>query len=210
MDTVALPSVVVVDDDDAGRESLCWLIESVGLNIKAFATPTEFLSSPEAETAGCLVLDLRLPEHGGLDVLQMLRDHELDIPTIMITAFGDIHSVVRAFRLGAVDFLQKPFSDQELIDRIQKCIEDDARHREVEGGRRYIRERIDRLTARERQVLDSVLAGKQNKQIAYEMDISPKTVEAHRAKVMEKTEASSLVKLVRMVTILEPESALSA
>ena len=209
METVALPSVVVVDDDDAGRESLCWLIESVGLNVKAFATPREFLSSREAESAGCLVLDLRLPEHGGLDVLEMLREGDLDIPTIMISAFGDIHAVVRAFRLGAVDFLQKPFSDQELIDRIQKCIEDDVGRRQAEGDRRKIRERLDRLTNREREVLDFVVAGKQNKQIAHEMDISPKTVEAHRAKVMEKTEASSLVKLVRMLTIVEPASVIN-
>ncbi len=210
METVALPSVVVVDDDDAGRESLCWLIESVGLNVTAFATPTEFLDSPEAESAGCLVLDLRLPQHGGLDVLEMLHARDLTLPTIMITAYGDIRAVVRAFRLGAVDFLQKPFSDQELIDRIQKCVEDDARHRELEGGRREIRDRLERLTTREREVLDRVVAGKQNKQIAYEMDISPKTVEAHRAKVMEKTEASSVVKLVRMITIVEPGSVLNA
>ena len=105
-----LPSVIVVDDDDAGRESLSWLIGSVGLTVKAFATPTEFLASDETERAGCLVLDVRLPEHGGLDVLEMLRERGIDTPTIMITAYGDIRAVVRAFRLGAVDFLQKPFS----------------------------------------------------------------------------------------------------
>ena len=206
MEAVTLPSVVVVDDDDAGRESLVWLIESIGVNVTAFSTPAEFLASPLMTDASCLVLDLRLPQHGGLDVLNILRERGIDIPTIMITAYGDIQAVVRAFKLGAVDFLQKPFSDQELIDRIQRCIEEDVRHREVEGDRREIRERLDRLTAREREVLDRVVAGKQNKQIAHEMAISTKTVEAHRAKVMEKTEAPSLVKLVRMVTLLEPMS----
>ena len=120
-------------------------------------------------------------------MLAMLHARDLKLPTIMITAYGDIRVVVRAFRLGAVDFLQKPFSDQELIDQILKCVEDDVRHRELEGGHREIRNRLKRLTTREREVLDCVVAGKQNKQIAYEMDISPKTVEAHRAKVMEKT-----------------------
>ena len=125
----------------------------------------------------------------------------------MITAFGDVPMAVRAMKNGAVDFLQKPFNDQELLDRIQQSIEDDGRLREIDRERSGVRIRLDKLTVREREVLDRLVQGKQNKQIAREMDISPKTVEAHRAKVMEKMNADSLVKLVQMVTSLEVSQA---
>ncbi len=196
-------TVSIVDDDDAGRESLRWLIESVGLKVEAYASPIEFLEQFDGSLPGCLVLDIRLPKISGLDVLQTVRERGIETPAIMITAFGDVPMAVRAMKNGAVDFLQKPFNDQELLDRIQQSIEDDGRLREIDRERSEIRNRLDKLTTREREVLDRLVQGKQNKQIAREMDISPKTVEAHRAKVMEKMSAESLVKLVQMVTSLE-------
>ena len=196
-------TVSIVDDDDAGRESLRWLIESVGLKVEAYASPIEFLEQFDGSLLGCLVLDIRLPKISGLDVLQTVRERGIETPAIMITAFGDVPMAVRAMKNGAVDFLQKPFNDQELLDRIQQSIEDDGRLREIDRERSEIRNRLDKLTTREREVLDRLVQGKQNKQIAREMDISPKTVEAHRAKVMEKMSAESLVKLVQMVTSLE-------
>ena len=196
-------TVSIVDDDDAGRESLRWLIESVGLKVEAYASPIEFLEQFDGSLPGCLVIDIRLPKISGLDVLQTVRERGIETPAIMITAFGDVPMAVRAMKNGAVDFLQKPFNDQELLDRIQQSIEDDGRLREIDRERSEIRNRLDKLTTREREVLDRLVQGKQNKQIAREMDISPKTVEAHRAKVMEKMSAESLVKLVQMVTSLE-------
>ena len=197
------PTVSIVDDDDAGRESLRWLIESVGLKVEAFASPIEFLEQFDGSHPGCLVLDIRLPKISGLDVLKTIRDRGIETPAIMITAFGDVPMAVRAMKNGAVDFLQKPFNDQELLDRIQQSIEDDYRLREVDKDRNEIMSRLEKLTVRDREVLSRLVQGKQNKQIAREMDISPKTVEAHRAKVMEKMRADSLVKLVQMVTSLE-------
>ena len=202
-----IPTVSIVDDDDAGRESLRWLIESVGLKVEAYASPIEFLEQFDGSRPGCLVLDIRLPKISGLDVLQTVRERGIDTPAIMITAFGDVPMAVRAMKNGAVDFLQKPFNDQELLDRIQQSIEDDGRLREIDRERSGVRIRLDKLTVREREVLDRLVQGKQNKQIAREMDISPKTVEAHRAKVMEKMNADSLVKLVQMVTSLEVSQA---
>ena len=196
-------TVTVVDDDDAGRESLRWLIESVGLKVVTFATPLEFLDAFDGSHPGCLVLDIRLPKISGLDLLKTIRDRGIAMPAIMITAFGDVPMAVRAMKNGAVDFLEKPFNDQELLDRIQQSIAEDARLRRVQNERQRVVVRHTSLTSREREVMDRLIAGKQNKQIAREMEISPKTVEAHRAKVMEKMGAESLVHLVQMASALQ-------
>ena len=156
---------------------------------------------------GCLVLDVRMPQMGGLELLKTLRERGIDTPAIMISAFGDVRMAINAMKNGAVDFLTKPFNDQELLDRIQQGIDDDVHQRKLGSEISDIRVRFAKLTSREREVLDRLMEGKQNKQIAHDMDISPKTVEAHRAKLMENTCAQSLVNLLRMVTTLEQPAA---
>lgn len=194
-------TVYVVDDDDAGRHSLHWLIESVGLRVESFARPTDFLDAYDESKPGCLVLDLRLPEMSGLELQERLRSLGARIPIIMITAYGDVPTAVRAMKGGAVDFVEKPFNDQALLDRIQQCIELDLEMREVNASYEEIRARYELLTKRERQVMSLLIAGKSNKPIAEILGISPKTVEVHRAKVMEKMAAESIVFLVHMANM---------
>ena len=201
------PTVFIVDDDEGGRASLSYLIRSIGLEVKTYASPIEFLEKIDGSRPGCLVLDVRMPQMGGLDLLKNLRERGIDTPAIMISAFGDVPMAINAMKNGAVDFLTKPFNDQELLDRVQQSIDDDVAQRKLVGEINQIRERFDKLTSREREVLDRLMEGKQNKQIAHEMDISPKTVEAHRAKLMEKTRAESLVTLLKMVAALEHNAA---
>ena len=194
-------TVYVVDDDDAGRHSLHWLIESVGLRVESFARPSDFLDAYDAAKPGCLVLDLRLPEMSGLELQERLRSLGARIPIIMITAYGDVPTAVRAMKGGAVDFVEKPFNDQALLDRIQQCIELDLEMREVNASYEEIRVRYETLTKRERQVMSLLIAGKSNKPIGEMLGISPKTVEVHRAKVMEKMAAESIVFLVHMANM---------
>lgn len=203
MEAVSEAVVYIVDDDDAGRGSLRYLLESIGLRVAPYANPSEFLEQFDDEALGCVVLDMRLPQIGGLEVLRTLRDRGTKIPVIMITAFGDVRVAVEAMKYGAYDFFEKPFNDQELLDCIQQCVQDHTTIREIENQRAEIRSRLDRLTTRERQVLDHIIEGKQNKQIAQEMDISTKTVEAYRSKLMEKMQASSVAQLVQSISALE-------
>ena len=197
------PTVAIVDDDDAGRESLRWLIESIGLKVEAYASSVEFLATYDGSRPGCLVLDIRLPKVSGLDLLKTLRDKGILTPAIMITAYGDVPMAVKAMKSGAIDFLQKPFNDQELLDRVQQSIQDDVRRRRANVEVDSLRQRQQILSSREREVMDRLVQGKQNKEIAREMGISPKTVEAHRAKVMEKMAADSLAQLVQMASALD-------
>ena len=194
-------TVYVVDDDDAGRHSIHWLIESVGLRVESFARPTDFLEAYDAAKPGCLVLDLRLPEMSGLELQKRLRSLGARIPIIMITAYGNVATAVRAMKGGAIDFVEKPFNDQALLDRIQQCIELDLEMRDVNASYDDIRARYETLTKRERQVMSLLIAGKSNKPIGEMLGISPKTVEVHRAKVMEKMAAESIVFLVHMANI---------
>ena len=194
-------TVYVVDDDDAGRHSLHWLIESVGLQVESFARPSDFFDTCDSSKPGCLVLDLRLPEMSGLELQERLRSQGMRIPIIMITAYGDVPTAVRAMKAGAVDFVEKPFNDQALLDRIQQCIELDLEMREVNASYDEIKARYETLTKRERQVMSLLISGKSNKPIGELLGISPKTVEVHRAKVMEKMAAESIVFLVHMANI---------
>ena len=203
MEAVSEAVVYIVDDDDAGRGSLRYLLESIGLRVAPYANPSEFLEQFDDDALGCVVLDMRLPKIGGLEVLRTLRDRGTKIPVIMITAFGDVRVAVEAMKYGAYDFFEKPFNDQELLDCIQQCVQDHTSIREIETQRAEIRTRLDRLTVRERQVLDHIIEGKQNKQIAVEMDISTKTVEAYRSKLMEKMQARSVAQLVQSISSLE-------
>ena len=197
------PMVFIVDDDAAVRSSLRLLVKSVGLSAAVFTSAQEFLSSYDTRQPGCLVLDVRMPGMSGLELQQQLNLRGAVIPVIFITGHGDIPMAVEAMQHGAFDFLQKPFRDQELIDRIQRALEKDRENRAALGQRARIRERLDSLTPREREVLALVTSGKANKVMAADLGLSQRTVEIHRAHVMEKMAASSIAQLVRMVLDLE-------
>jgi FixJ family two-component response regulator len=193
------PTICVVDDDAGVRNSLRWLIESAGFRATTYASAKEFLKGFDRETPGCLLLDVRLSRHSGLDLQQQLVAEGIPIPVIMITGHGDIPTAVRAMRNGALDFIEKPFDDKLLLDRVRQGVELDIRNRAERAKRADIVARLALLTPREREVLDRVVDGRANKQIAEDLGISPKTVEAHRAHVMEKMRAESLAGLVQLV-----------
>ncbi|MEM8781445.1 MAG: response regulator [Planctomycetota bacterium] len=198
--TDELPSVVyVVDDDEDVRDSLCWLIESVGRKVEAFATADAFLARTQTGAmAGCVVADLRLPGMSGLEMVEALIERGVRLPVMMITGHGDVSAAVRAFKNGCIDFIEKPFSDKALLERIDRAIDLDFELREQRGQLATIQERLATLTVRESQVMSMVVVGKLNKQIAAELNLSHKTVEVHRAHVMTKMGAASLAELVRM------------
>jgi two-component system response regulator FixJ len=197
--------VFVVDDDEGVRNSLRFLLKSVGLPARALASAGEFLESYQPSQPGCLVLDVRMPGMSGLELQQQLNLRGAVIPVIFITGHGDIPMAVEAMQQGAFDFLQKPFRDQDLIDRIQRALERDGRNRAALDEHARVRERLDSLTPREREVLALMTRGKPNKIMAAELGLSQRTVEIHRARVMEKSGAASLAQLVRMVLDLEPD-----
>ena len=198
-------TVFVVDDDEGVRNSLRFLLKSVGLASRTLSSASEFLDSYKPSQPGCLVLDVRMPGMSGLELQQQLNLRGATIPVIFITGHGDVPMAVEAMQHGAFDFLQKPFRDQDLIDRIQRALERDARSRTVLAQHVRIRERIESLTPREREVLTLMTKGKPNKAMAAELGVSQRTIEIHRARVMEKTAAASLAQLVRMVMDLETE-----
>jgi len=197
------PVVFIVDDDEAVRNSLRLLVKSIGLTATVLGSAQEFLASYDPMQPGCLILDVRMPGMSGLELQQQLNLRGAVIPVIFITGHGDIPMAVDAMQHGAFDFLQKPFRDQDLIDRIQRALEKDRTNRAELGERSRIRERRDSLTPREREVLGLVTSGKANKVMAADLGLSQRTVEIHRARVMEKMGASSLAQLVRMVMDLE-------
>jgi FixJ family two-component response regulator len=196
--TEAQATVFIVDDDDGMRQSLKNLIGSVGLQVKVFASAQEFLRSKLTDVPGCLVLDVRLPGLSGLDLQKRMADAGIDIPIIFITGHGDIPMTVRAMKAGAVEFLTKPFRDQDLLDAVQQALERDRAARAQRGEIEELRTRLDSLTPREREVMTLVVAGLLNKQIAGELGTSETTVKIHRHQVMEKMGADSLAELVRM------------
>ena len=198
------PTVFVVDDDRAMRESLSWLLDSVGLRVRSYATAAEFLADHDPAQPGCLVLDVRMPGMSGLDLQAELARRGVELPTIVITGHAEVSMAVRAVKAGALDFIEKPFSDQLLLDRVRQALEIDLEVREVRRRREDALRRLATLTAREREVLNLVVAGKQNKEIASELGVSPKTVEVHRAHVMSKMCVDSLAELIR-ITLLAGE-----
>ena len=201
------PTIYVVDDDEGVRNSLRFLLKSVGLTTRTLASAREFLDTYKPGQPGCVVLDVRMPGMSGLELQQQLNLRGAIIPVIFITGHGDIPMAVEAMQHGAFDFLQKPFRDQDLIDRIQRALERDARNRATLAQHDRIRERFDSLTPREREVLTLMTRGKPNKVMAADLGVSQRTVEIHRARVMEKTGAASLAQLVRMVMDLEAQPA---
>ena len=201
------PTVFVVDDDEGVRNSLRFLLKSVDLTTRALASANEFLETYKPNQPGCLILDVRMPGMSGLELQQQLNVRGAVIPVIFITGHGDIPMAVEAMQQGAFDFLQKPFRDQDLIDRIQRALERDSRSRAALAQHVKIRERLESLTPREREVMVLMTRGKANKVMAADLGVSQRTVEIHRARVMEKSGAASLAQLVRMVMDVESEPA---
>ncbi|HYU45346.1 MAG TPA: response regulator transcription factor [Terriglobales bacterium] len=196
--TEAKPIVFVVDDDASVREALKSLIRSVGLQVELFESAQEFLHRKQPDGPSCLVLDIRLPGISGLDFQRKLAEGNIPIPIVFITGHGDIPMSVRAMKAGAVEFLTKPFRDQDLLDAIQVALERDRARRQQEAEIATLQERFDSLTPREREVLPRVVSGLLNKQIAAEMGTSETTVKVHRGQLMRKMGADSLPELVRM------------
>ena len=195
--------VYVVDDDEALRDSLVWLLESQGFRVEAHASAEDFLEAWQPEFNGCLLLDVRMPGLSGLELHERLRARYCTLPIIFITGHGDVPMAVAALKKGAVDFIEKPFDDTELLRLVTQCL---AREQESRARRRQdaeVARRLDQLTQREREVLDLIITGKLNKQIADVLGISIKTVEVHRARVMEKMGAQSLAELVQNVMAIE-------
>jgi two-component system, LuxR family, response regulator FixJ len=192
------PTVFVVDDDEDVRKSLEYLVKSVGLRTESYASAVDFLNAHDPNRAGCVVLDVRMPGMSGLELQERLAQHGACLPVIIITGYGDVPMAVRAIKHGAVDFIEKPFREQTLLECIQRAIQRDVDLRQVHTERSSIEARLATLTAGERQVMDLVVNGQSNKEIAAMLGLSVKAIEARRAKVMEKMDAPSLADLVKM------------
>ena len=194
--------IAIVDDDPSVREGLSSLIRSAGLKVETFASAQEFLARPGTEAPSCLVLDLQLPGLSGLDLQKRMAEVELEIPIVFLTGHGNIPTSVQAMKAGAVEFLTKPFDDEELLQAIHEAVERDRHIRQQNAERRELRDRYESLTAREQEVMRLVVAGLLNKQIAGELNITEFTVKIHRGRVMRKMHADSLADLVRLAESL--------
>jgi FixJ family two-component response regulator len=201
------PTVFIVDDDNEVREAIGLLMDSVGLPNETFDSAWAYLARFDPARPGCLVLDVRMRQMSGLELQERLAEEPIHPPVIIITGHGDVPMAVRAVKNGAVDFIEKPFNDQSLLDAVHRAIEIDAEQRGHAMEVASVQERMERLTKREREVLDQIVAGKRNKVIAADLGISQSTVEAHRAKVMEKLEVRSLSELMRAMLMLDPGGA---
>jgi len=196
--TTNTATVFVVDDDPSMRDSLRWLIESIGLNVEAFANADAFLEHFTGDVPGCLVLDVRMPGTSGMELLDTLKARGVELPIIMISGHGDVPMAVQALKHGALDFLEKPFRDQELLEQIGRAIEVDQPRRKKAESVSGIQTRLEKLTPREREVMELVVAGYANKQVAAKLGLSEKTIEVHRSRVMSKMRAKTLPCLVKM------------
>src|SRR5579871_3695958 len=201
-----LPTVLIVDDDEAVRNALRLLLKSIGLAARSFASAQEFMADYQPTQPGCLILDIRMPGMSGLELQQQLNLRGATIPVLFITGHGDIPMAVEAMQHGAFDFLQKPFRDQDLLDRVQRALERDNSMRSQVRATDQIRQNLASLTPSEREVLQLVTAGKPNKVMAADLGVSQRTIEIHRSRVMDKMQAGSLAQLVRMLIEVQDTS----
>jgi FixJ family two-component response regulator len=191
------PTVFIVDDDPSFRDSLQFLLGSAGLEVRVFSSARDCLDAADPEAPGCLLLDVRMPGMSGLDLQNELANAEISLPTIFITGHGTVPMSVRAMKAGAVDFLQKPFDEQDLLNAVHQAIKQDRRARLERDELRMVQKRINSLTSREYEVFTLLVAGMLNKQVAYRLGTTERTIKAHRSRIMEKMEAESLTDLVR-------------
>lgn len=191
--------VFIVDDDEAVRQSTAWLIESIGLNVNTYSSADEFLQryNKQDDDTGCIVMDVRMPGISGLDAQEEMNKREFNLPLIFITGHGDVPMAVKALKRGAFDFIEKPFNDQHLLDAVQRALKQNDESIELRNANESVKKRISSLTPRECEVMERVTQGKPNKLIAHELSVSIKTVEVHRARMMEKMEAGSVAELVK-------------
>lgn len=195
-------TVYIVDDDPAIRDSLSFLFNSVNLRSEAFSEGAAFLAAWTPNLRGCAIVDIRMPNMSGIDVFEELRKRRSELPIVFLTAHGDIHLAVHAMKDGAFDFIEKPFNQQDLLEIVQKAIRADAEAHAISEQRIEIERRLATLTPREREVLDRVVKGESNRGMATALGLSEKTIEFHRAKMMEKMRAGSLAELIMMITTL--------
>ena len=191
------PTVFIVDDDPSFRDSLQFLLESVGLGVRIFSSAQDFLDGAAPEAPGCLLLDVRMPGMSGLDLQHELAEAEISLPIIFITGHGTVPMSVRAMKAGAVDFLEKPFDEQDLLNAVSQAIEQDRKDRLEREELKKIQKRVDALTPREHEVFTLLISGMLNKQVAYRIGTTERTIKAHRSRIMEKMKADSLADLVR-------------
>lgn len=195
--------VDIIDDDEAVRDSLAFLLGTSGFEVMTHASPGEFMASFDPGRCGCIVTDVRMPEMTGIDLLKYLKDNDNRIPVIVITGHGDVPLAVEAMKLGALDFIEKPFGEDEIIKAVTAGISLSRKQSDSDRERHEISERLAELSRREREVLDGLVVGKPNKIIADDLGISPRTVEIYRANVMHKMRAASLSELVRMALLMD-------
>lgn len=192
------PTVFVLDDDAAIRKSIRWLVESIHFPVEEFSSADDFLAKVGAHRAGCLLLDVRMPGMGGLELQEHLVEQHFAMPVVIITGHADVPMAVKALQAGAFDLIEKPFSDKRLIETVDRAMAKDREQRALAEECLGIQERMARLTPRERQVMEMVITGSSNKDMAAALEVTSKTIEAHRSKVMSKMEADSVAELVRM------------
>jgi two-component system, LuxR family, response regulator FixJ len=195
--------VCVIDDDDAMRDSLTFLLDTAGIAVRAYESAATFLAAPPADEPACIITDVRMPGMSGTDLLRRLKESGRRTPVIVITGHGDIALAVEAMKLGALDFIEKPFADEVLLAAVRTALHQRATSEEVDAERAAVAERLATLSARERQVLEGLVSGNPNKTIAHDLGISPRTVEVYRANLMTKMRATSLSDLVRMALLAE-------
>lgn len=202
-------AVHLIDDDDGVREALTVLLAEAGLAVRSYKSGIDFLAAKRTETPGCIVSDIRMPGLDGLELQAKLRSEGSAVPIIFITGHGDIPMAVQALRAGAMDFIEKPFDDEHLLASIKRALESSERQSSRNAVRGEIEQRLAGLTPRELEVLDCLLAGRPNKIIAFDLNMSMRTVEVHRARIMQKMNAGSLSELVRMVMTVRPDNGAS-